>query len=225
MNCSLPGSSVHAILQARVLEWVAVSFSRASSQPRDQTRVSCIAGGFLTVLATRKVPVSSWGEVKSCCTGHQDGFLLQVREHLAKWLGKNYSICRVKWGETTSSTICPYRLYLFAIHQLLLYFTSICNVNDHFSLKLHNDAQLKKVIESAKREQMEVFSPICIFIKKIENSTKGDTEVLAPRGYRDLYTIVSCFSATIHSWNLYSFIPAEITENALRGKKKICLSV
>ena len=42
MDCSLPGSSVHGIFQARVLEWVAISFSRGSSQPRDQTRVSHI---------------------------------------------------------------------------------------------------------------------------------------------------------------------------------------
>ena len=40
MDCSLPGSSVHGIFKARVLEWVAISFSRGSSQPRDQTRVS-----------------------------------------------------------------------------------------------------------------------------------------------------------------------------------------
>jgi len=38
MDYSLPGSSVHGILQARILEWVAISFSRGSSQPRDQTR-------------------------------------------------------------------------------------------------------------------------------------------------------------------------------------------
>ena len=38
MDCSLPGSSVHGIFQARVLEWGAISFSRASSQPRDRTR-------------------------------------------------------------------------------------------------------------------------------------------------------------------------------------------
>ena len=44
MDCSLSGSSVHGILQARILEWVAISFSRESSQPRDRTRVSCIAG-------------------------------------------------------------------------------------------------------------------------------------------------------------------------------------
>ena len=37
-----PGSSVHVILQARILEWVATSSSRGSSQPKDQTRVSCI---------------------------------------------------------------------------------------------------------------------------------------------------------------------------------------
>ena len=40
MDCSLSGSSVHGIFQARVLEWVAISFSRRSSQPRDQTQVS-----------------------------------------------------------------------------------------------------------------------------------------------------------------------------------------
>ena len=42
MNCSLPGSSVHGIFQARILEWVVISFSRGSSQPRDQTRVSLL---------------------------------------------------------------------------------------------------------------------------------------------------------------------------------------
>ena len=44
MDCSLPGSSVHGMFQARVLEWVAISFSRGSSWPRDQTLVSCIVG-------------------------------------------------------------------------------------------------------------------------------------------------------------------------------------
>ena len=40
MDCSLPGSSVHGIFQARILEWIAICFSRGSSQPRDQTLVS-----------------------------------------------------------------------------------------------------------------------------------------------------------------------------------------
>ena len=47
MDYSLPGSSVHGILQARILEWVAIPFSRGSCQPRDQTQVSHIAGGLL----------------------------------------------------------------------------------------------------------------------------------------------------------------------------------
>ena len=54
MDCSPPGSSVHGILQARILEWVAFPFSRGSSQPRDQTQVSRIAGDFFTIWATRE---------------------------------------------------------------------------------------------------------------------------------------------------------------------------
>ena len=46
VDCSLPGSSVHGILQARILEWVAISFFRGSSKRRDQTHVSCVAGWF-----------------------------------------------------------------------------------------------------------------------------------------------------------------------------------
>ena len=57
MNCSLSGSSVHGILQARILEWVSISFSRGSFPPRDWTQVSCIAGRFFTVWTTRKVLV------------------------------------------------------------------------------------------------------------------------------------------------------------------------
>ena len=48
MGCSLPGSSVHGILQARILEWVAMLSSRGSSQLRVQTQVSHFIGGFLT---------------------------------------------------------------------------------------------------------------------------------------------------------------------------------
>ena len=48
----MPSSSVHGISQERILEWVAISFSRGSSQPRDRTWVSCIPGRFLTIWAT-----------------------------------------------------------------------------------------------------------------------------------------------------------------------------
>ena len=54
MDCSSPGSSVHGIFQARILEWVAISYSRGSSPPRDWTQVSCVAGQVFTVWATRE---------------------------------------------------------------------------------------------------------------------------------------------------------------------------
>ena len=55
MDCNLQSSSVHEILQARILEWVAISFSRGSSWPRDRTQVEqTIAGRFLTIWATRE---------------------------------------------------------------------------------------------------------------------------------------------------------------------------
>ena len=53
-DCSPPGSSVHGISHARILEWVAVSFSRGSSWPRDWIWVSCIAGRFFPVWGTRE---------------------------------------------------------------------------------------------------------------------------------------------------------------------------
>ena len=51
MDCSPPGSSVHGIIQASILEWAAIPFSRGSSQPRDQTWVSHTAGRFFTIWA------------------------------------------------------------------------------------------------------------------------------------------------------------------------------
>ena len=55
MDCSLPGSSVHGIFRARILEWVATAFFRRSSPPRDQTRVSCIVDRRFTTWATGEV--------------------------------------------------------------------------------------------------------------------------------------------------------------------------
>ena len=73
MDCNLPGSSVHWILQARILEWVAISSSRGSSQPKDQTLVSCIAGRFFTTEPPGKLP---WLElpIKVLDTGILDKF-------------------------------------------------------------------------------------------------------------------------------------------------------
>ena len=52
--CSPSGSYVHGIFQARILEWVTIPFARESSWSRDQTQVSCIAGRFFTIRATRE---------------------------------------------------------------------------------------------------------------------------------------------------------------------------
>ena len=62
MDYSPLGSSVHGILQARILEWVTISFSRGSSWPRDRTWVFCIAGRFFIVWATREAQNTHCGE-------------------------------------------------------------------------------------------------------------------------------------------------------------------
>ena len=59
MDCSSPGSFVHGILQARILEWIAVPFSKGSSPPRDQTQLSCLAGRFFSIRATREATAVS----------------------------------------------------------------------------------------------------------------------------------------------------------------------
>ena len=53
-TCRLPGSSVHGILHVKMQEWVAIPFSRGSSQLKDWTQVSCIAGKFFTIWVTRE---------------------------------------------------------------------------------------------------------------------------------------------------------------------------
>ena len=60
MDCSLPGSSVHGIFQARILEWAPIPFSRESSQPMDGTQVSWSAHAFFTLWATREAPQASF---------------------------------------------------------------------------------------------------------------------------------------------------------------------
>ena len=69
VDCSPSSSSVHGILQARILVWVAISFSRGCSRPRDQTQVSCIAGRRFILWATKE-------ELKS--------FLMRVKEEIEK---------------------------------------------------------------------------------------------------------------------------------------------
>ena len=66
LNCSLPGSSVHGIFQTKILEWVAISFFRGSSQFRDWSPVSCIGRWILYCLATREALGLTESENDSC---------------------------------------------------------------------------------------------------------------------------------------------------------------
>ena len=64
VDCSPPGSSIHGIIQARILEWVAIFFSRGFSWPRDRTKVSCITGRCFNLWATYKFStfvINIWG--------------------------------------------------------------------------------------------------------------------------------------------------------------------
>ena len=85
MNCSLPGSSVHGIFQARILEWVAISFSRGSSQPRDRTLVFCVVGRRFTIWDTREAPLHSKGDCKQ-----DEKTTLRVGENI--WKQSNWQI-------------------------------------------------------------------------------------------------------------------------------------
>ena len=76
MDCSLPGSSVHGVFQAMVLEWIAISFSSGSSEPRDRTWVSCTVDRRFTVWATREVynekikdEINSWRDIPCSWVG------------------------------------------------------------------------------------------------------------------------------------------------------------
>ena len=68
MDCSPPGSSLHGISQARILEYVAMMYSRGSSRPRDQTFISCVSRQifFFTTSATWEAPVGLEQETNLC---------------------------------------------------------------------------------------------------------------------------------------------------------------
>ena len=93
MDCSLPGSSLRGISQARILGWVAISFSRESSQPRDRTRASCIDRRMFYDLATRKTSQYLWEAAKlefweSGASGltHQTGLAGSLKWHKQAFL-------------------------------------------------------------------------------------------------------------------------------------------
>ena len=109
MDCSLPHSSIHGILQTRVLEWVVNSFSRGSSHPRDRTQVSCIVGRCFAVWATtREINVIikrevHWPECKQINKQMRKGGTLPDEKHnelkLAFKKPKSASMCH--FGRST----------------------------------------------------------------------------------------------------------------------------
>ena len=106
MDCSLPSSSLHGILQARVLEWGVISFSRGSSLPRDWTQVSSISGRHFNLWATREVYGHS-NLHQTSSQGHQmnreknkvlSGWSEEVQQAnpclLEMWPGRPQPVCR-----------------------------------------------------------------------------------------------------------------------------------
>ena len=69
VDCNSPGFSVHGILQARILEWIAISFSRGSSRPRDGNWISCIAGRYFIIWAIKLWGILAYPQVSSSPCG------------------------------------------------------------------------------------------------------------------------------------------------------------
>ena len=125
VDCSPPGSSIHGILQER-MEWVAISFSRGSSRPRDLTQVSHIAGRRFNLCATREAPTISkhkcvwvlWAISSKWLNTKRESFNLQPSQteivgnlgtcylHFASEGGKFCGIKPLTWGICTHSGYC-----------------------------------------------------------------------------------------------------------------------
>ena len=93
MDCSLPGSSVHGIFQARILEWVAISFSMGSSWPRDWSHISCITGRFSTAEPAENFLFLNLGPTYIIVFSYVATYFIGTHIYYDK--GDNF----VKWGE------------------------------------------------------------------------------------------------------------------------------
>ena len=99
----MPGSSVHGLLQSRILEWAAVPFSRQSSQPRDWIQFSHIAGGFCTVWATR--------EAQECWSGRLSHLqqIFPTQELYRSLLHCRQILYQLSYQGTSSHSQLPFR--------------------------------------------------------------------------------------------------------------------
>ena len=102
MDCSPPGSSVMEILQARILEWVAMPSSKGSSQSRDWIQVSCVAGGFFAIWATQEPRITSriLKSLNLC--------VLQFPYVLTR--NNNSKAVRIKWDVTYKTLEWPWHI-------------------------------------------------------------------------------------------------------------------
>ena len=89
MECSPPGSSVHGTFQVRIPEWVAISFSRGSSQPRDGTHFSCIAGRFFTTAKSLQLCTTLCNPIDGSPPGSTVTGTLQART--LEWVAISFS--------------------------------------------------------------------------------------------------------------------------------------
>ena len=110
MDCGPPGSSVHGILQARILEWVAVPSSRGSSQLRDQTHISCLLHGQAGSLPLEWPGKPSLSAYLNTTGGTQGGD--------TRW--RSFSLGRTRWHFSSSYCVCPSQTKTIFWKKLLL---------------------------------------------------------------------------------------------------------
>ena len=138
IDCSLPGSFVRGILQARLLEWVAISFSRGSFWPRNWTQVSCIAGRLFTDWATRETCLP-------LLTTSSTFLPLQyIHWEYFFWLSLTYYsrsvVCKLA-SQRTNSKVMVHSLHLylatisFLLELLLLMVCLFCSIHCSSSIK------------------------------------------------------------------------------------------
>ena len=134
MDRTLPGPSVHGILQARILEWVAIPFSRGSSWPRGRTWVSHTAGKFFPIWATREasrfslspgfVNLGSNLKTWSQCPRNKDKFSSEIS--LPSWKLSRNVVKGVPWGVMIDLQVSCYGISIAAGQHL-----------DHYSFLVH----------------------------------------------------------------------------------------
>ena len=125
MDCSLPGSSACGILQARLLEWVAIFSSRESSQPRDQLYVSCIAGRFFTTEPPGKPQGKDLTRKK------------KEQRQVSRVFQSPLTACSVPWNPSVQAALYPpaslgpvfclvYLLFIFPFYNVVSMSCCIC---------------------------------------------------------------------------------------------------